>query len=83
MIQVYKGAFKARAMSLRARRVADFFFWFDLKMQVEITPECLSREELVHELTVGDTVVSDADPVEKLAFNLKVFLSMERNGILR
>jgi hypothetical protein len=26
MIQVYKEAFKARAMSLRARRVADFFF---------------------------------------------------------
>jgi hypothetical protein len=49
-------------------------------MQVEITPECLSREELVH---VGGTVVSDADPVEKLAFNLKVFLSMERDGILR
>jgi hypothetical protein len=80
MIQVYKEAFKARAMSLRARRVADFFFWVDLKMQVEITPECLSREELVR---VGGTVVSDADPIEKLAFNLKVFLSMERDGILR
>jgi hypothetical protein len=52
-------------------------------MQVEITPECLSREELVHELTVGDTLVSDVDPVEKLAFNLKVYLSMERDGILR
>ncbi|KAJ3628525.1 hypothetical protein MTP99_015825 [Tenebrio molitor] len=51
-------------------------------MEVEITPECLSREELVHELTVRGTVVSDADPVEELAFNLKVFLSMERDGIL-
>jgi hypothetical protein len=61
---------------------SDFFFWVDLKMEIEITPECLSREGLVHELTVRGTVVSDADPVEKLAFNLKVFLSMERDGIL-
>jgi hypothetical protein len=51
-------------------------------MEDEITPDCLSCEELVHELAAQGPLVSDVDLVEKLAFNLNVFLSMELDVIL-
>jgi hypothetical protein len=34
-------------------------------MEIAITPELLSRDELVHELVVRGTVVSAEDPLER------------------
>jgi hypothetical protein len=51
-------------------------------MDITISPDCLSREELSYELAVKGIKVTDADSVESLALNLKKFLSMERDGVL-
>jgi hypothetical protein len=51
-------------------------------MELIITPECLSREELTHELSVRGTKVTDADGVDKLVHNLKYYLALESSGVL-
>jgi hypothetical protein len=51
-------------------------------MDITITPDCLSREELSYELAVTGVKVTDTDSVESLTLNLKGFLSMERDGVL-
>ncbi|KAH0814473.1 hypothetical protein GEV33_008319 [Tenebrio molitor] len=51
-------------------------------MEIAITPELLSRDELVHELVVRGTVVSTEDPLEGLINNLRYYLSAEREGIM-
>jgi hypothetical protein len=50
-------------------------------MDITITPDCLSREELSYELAVGGVKVTDTDSAESLALNLKGFLPMERDGV--
>jgi hypothetical protein len=50
-------------------------------MDITITPDCLSREELLYELAVGGVKVTDTDSAESLALNLKGFFSMERDGV--
>jgi hypothetical protein len=51
-------------------------------MDITITPDCLSREELSYELAVRGIKVTDTDSVESLALNLKGFLSKERDGVM-
>jgi hypothetical protein len=51
-------------------------------MELIITPECLSREELTHELLARGTKVTDADGVDKLVHNLKYYLALESSGVL-
>jgi hypothetical protein len=50
-------------------------------MDITITPDCLSREELSYELAVRGVKVTDTDSAESLALNLKGFFSMERDGV--
>jgi hypothetical protein len=50
-------------------------------MDITITPDCLSREELSYELAVRGVKVTDTDSAESLASNLKGFFSMERDGV--
>jgi hypothetical protein len=49
-------------------------------MELIITPERLSREELTHELSARGTKVTDADGVDKLVHNLKYYLALESSG---